>query len=62
MDAPTIREVMTGTQRCSEPWTSQPTPPCDYEREIDDHEKEQAVEDFIERVERIEKHLGLSEP
>jgi hypothetical protein len=55
MDAPTIREVLKGKQTCG-PWRREP---CDYEREIDEHERDQAVDDLIERLERIETALGL---
>jgi hypothetical protein len=57
MDAPTIREVIKGKQTCDEPYTFV----CGYEREIDDHERDQAVEDFIERVEEMDKRLARLE-
>jgi hypothetical protein len=57
MDAPTIREVMKGEQRCAPQWTSEKVKPCDYTHTIEDFERDQAIEEFIERVERIEAVL-----
>jgi hypothetical protein len=60
MDAPTISEVLKGVQRCSERWTVEATKPCDYQYEVEEFERDQAIDDFIERVERIEARLGIS--
>ena len=52
MDAPTFREVIIGEQACGGT--------CDYVREVEPHEKDVGVDSFIERIEKIEAHLGLS--
>ena len=54
MDAPTIREALGGEQLC---------PRCSYVHVVEGYEQQQAFNDFVERVERIEKvltatHLG----
>lgn len=54
MDSPTFREVIIGEQPCPQ------APNCDWVHEVEQHEKDYAVDSFIERVERIEAHLGLS--
>ncbi|WP_407156338.1 hypothetical protein [Bradyrhizobium sp. STM 3557] len=65
MSSPTIREVFKGKQHCGDPWTGQP---CDYVHEVEDHERDLAIEEFIDaaeaterRMKRIESLLGLSE-
>lgn len=52
MDHPTIQEALKGEQLCSSS--------CGYVHVIEDHEKEYAVDQIVERIERIEAHLGLS--
>jgi hypothetical protein len=58
MDSPTIREVMHGEQYCS---GGKYEPGCDYVREVEPEERQFPIDEFFERIERIEKALGLSE-
>ncbi|WP_316234846.1 hypothetical protein [Bradyrhizobium sp. SZCCHNR1004] len=51
MSAPTIRDALKGEQSCD----------CGWTHRVEDHEKALAVDDLMERVERLEAHLGLSE-
>jgi hypothetical protein len=53
MDHPSIRDVIAGQQVCE-------NAVCDYVHHVEQHEKEGAAEQLIERIERIEAHLGLS--
>ncbi|WP_316224981.1 MULTISPECIES: hypothetical protein [unclassified Bradyrhizobium] len=50
MDAPDIREAIKGVQECG----------CGWTHHVEDFEKTQALDDLMERLERIEAHLGLS--
>lgn len=51
IDYPTIREILKGEQYCSQL--------CGYHRVIEATEKDMGVDEFVERIERIEKHLGI---
>ncbi|WP_315743145.1 hypothetical protein [Bradyrhizobium sp. SZCCHNR1075] len=48
-DATDLREVIKGVQECG----------CGWTHHVEDHEREQAAVNLIERIERIEQHLGL---
>jgi hypothetical protein len=50
MDRPTIREIIAGEQQCG----------CGWTHHIEQHERESAAEDLLERLERIEKILTVT--
>jgi hypothetical protein len=61
MDAPNIKEVIVGIQYCGGDKYAQYQPGgCDYEREVEPEEREMRIDEFFERIDKIEAALGIT--